>query len=107
MHDIQVFLGFANFYQRFIQGFSKIVGSFTLMLKTTSSTSLSTILQLFIDMADKDKVGGSKSSGNKTNLSNLSALKESTGAGYLTSKGAKKAAIIRKRVLKPLKAPIT
>ena len=36
IRDIQVFLGFANFYQRFIQGFSKIAAPVTSMLKTTS-----------------------------------------------------------------------
>ncbi len=36
IRDIQVFLGFANFYQRFIQGFSKITAPLTSMLKTTS-----------------------------------------------------------------------
>ena len=35
MKNIQVFLSFANFYGHFIQGFSKIAKSFTLMLKTT------------------------------------------------------------------------
>ena len=37
IRDIQVFLGFANFYQRFIQGFSKIAAPLTSMLKTTSN----------------------------------------------------------------------
>ncbi len=36
VRNIQVFLGFANFYQRFIQGFSKLVASLTSMLKTAS-----------------------------------------------------------------------
>ena len=35
VHDIQVFLGFANFYQWFIQGFSRIAAQLTSMLKTT------------------------------------------------------------------------
>ena len=35
--NIQVFLGFANFYWRFIQGFSKIAAPLTSMLKTTES----------------------------------------------------------------------
>ena len=33
VQDIQVFIGFANFYQRFIQGFSKITAPLTSMLK--------------------------------------------------------------------------
>ena len=33
IRDIQVFLGFANFYQRFIQEFSRIAALFILMLK--------------------------------------------------------------------------
>ena len=35
VRNIQVFLGFANFYQRFIQGFSRIAAPLTSMLKTT------------------------------------------------------------------------
>ena len=38
VRDIQVFLGFANFYRRFIQGFSRIAAPLTSMLKTTGST---------------------------------------------------------------------
>ena len=34
--NIKVFLGFANFYWRFIQNFSKIAWPLVLMLKTTS-----------------------------------------------------------------------
>ena len=41
-------------------------------------------------MADEDKVGDGQSNGNETNLSNLSMSKRSTGAGYLTSRGAKR-----------------
>ncbi len=37
VRDIQVFLGFANFYRRFIQGFSRLAALFTSMLKTTSA----------------------------------------------------------------------
>ena len=40
VRDIQVFLGFANFYRRFIQGFSKIAASLTSMLKTTVSSQV-------------------------------------------------------------------
>lgn len=38
VQDIQVFIGFANFYRRFIQGFSRIAASLTSILKTTSVT---------------------------------------------------------------------
>ena len=59
------------------------------MLRISNHTRLLSILQS-IDMAEKDEIGGSKSGGNKTNLSNLSPSKRSTRAGYLTSGGAKK-----------------
>ena len=36
VRDIQVFLGFANFYRRFIQGFSRIAAPLTSILKTTN-----------------------------------------------------------------------
>ena len=90
MRDIQGFLDFANFYQHFIQGFSKKARSLTLMLKTTSLTSLSTILQSLIDTTDKYKVDGGENSGNKTNLSNPFVSKRSTRAGYLNFGGAKR-----------------
>ena len=35
---MQVFLGFANFYWRFIHGFSRIAAPLTSMLKTSGST---------------------------------------------------------------------
>ena len=35
IRDIQVFIGFANFYQRFTQGFSRIATLLTSLLKTT------------------------------------------------------------------------
>lgn len=36
--DIQILLGFANFYQCFIQGYSKIATLFTSILKTIAGT---------------------------------------------------------------------
>ncbi len=41
VHDIQIFLEFANFYQQFIQEFSRLATLFTFMLTTTSVTTLS------------------------------------------------------------------
>ncbi len=34
VRDIQIFLGFVNFYQRFIQGFSRLTTPLTSILKT-------------------------------------------------------------------------
>ncbi len=42
VRDIQVFLGFANFYKRFIRNFSKIAVLHTSMLWTTNDEALST-----------------------------------------------------------------
>ena len=36
INEIQIFLGFANFYRRFIQGFSKIAGALTEHLKKST-----------------------------------------------------------------------
>ena len=43
VRDIQIFIGFANFYRHFIQGFSKIAALLTSMLKTTTSFEKSTL----------------------------------------------------------------
>ena len=60
-------------------------------------------MQLLIDAADKDKASGNESSSNETNLSNSSTLKKSTGAGYLTSKGAEKSGNNTKKYIKAAK----
>ena len=56
MHDIQIFLGLANFYWRFILSFSKIARPLILMLKIMSPTGSSTISQSLINAADENKV---------------------------------------------------
>ena len=40
IQDIQVFINFANFYGRFIQGFSRIATPLTSMLKITGTSDL-------------------------------------------------------------------
>ena len=67
MWDIQVFIGFANFYRPFIRGFSKIAASLTSILKTTGSSDLA-------QRNDDDEVVGS--GGDK----NLSKSKKSKNA---------------------------
>ena len=42
VRDIQVFLGFANLYRRFIQGFSRIAAPLTSMLETSGDTESNT-----------------------------------------------------------------
>ena len=56
MRDIQVFLGFDNFYRRFIKRFSKIAGLLTSMLRTSSATKSSKNLILWINVAEVDNV---------------------------------------------------
>ena len=41
VRDIQIFLGFANFYWQFIQGFSRIVALLISMLKITNKSAFS------------------------------------------------------------------
>ena len=54
----QVFIGFAIFYQRFIQGFSRIETSLTAMLKTTGSSVVSAFR-----VDDDEFVGGGDGAG--------------------------------------------
>ena len=82
IRDIQVFIGFANFYRRFIQGFSRIAAPLTSMLKTTRSSEESA-LKTF--KANDNKVvgggGGSKTVRNLsrklTHVPNIGATRES------------------------------
>lgn len=52
VRDIQVFLGFTHFYQRFIKRFSRITASLTSMLRTTENSS-------FTDVENLREAGGS------------------------------------------------
>ena len=90
MHDIQVFLNFANFYQHFIKSFSEIARPLISMLRILSLIGSSSILQSLIDVADEYEIVEGESGGNETNLSKPSTSKRSTGADYLTSGSAKK-----------------
>ena len=59
VQDIQVFIGFANFYQRFIKSFSTVAGWLTSILKTTTSCK-KLVFKAF--GADSNKVVGVVSS---------------------------------------------
>ena len=76
VRDIQVFLGFANFYQWFIQGFSKIVALLTSMLKTTRSP----------DKPAPSKNNGSKSASSRNNNNKL-AFERNNGNGEVDGFG--------------------
>ena len=55
--DIQVFLGFANFYWQFIQDFSKMAAPLILMLKTTIPLEKSTPEWLGVGDSEVDRFG--------------------------------------------------
>ena len=74
VRDIQVFIGFANFYRRFIQGFSKIAAPLTSMLKTSAGDT---------DGAVSDR--RRNRSGEKISKTTKSKSTESSsGSGFLT-----------------------
>ena len=75
VQDIQVFIGFANFYRRFIRGFSRVAAPLTSMLKTTgSSGSALSVLGI-----EDEVVGGGGSRADETarNLSKAKILSKS------------------------------
>ena len=85
IRDIQVFIGFANFYWYFIQGFSRIVTLLILWLKAIGLPNL--VLKAFNaddnkivkvgDKANKTVINLSKNkkSRNLTRISNIRAIK--------------------------------
>ena len=82
MRDIQVFLSFANFYRHFIQGFSKIAGPLTSMLRTTWSAE--NLSLLMAKDAEFGRVGSGGDCEDET-VERSPRSKNSTGAtGYLT-----------------------
>ena len=87
MKDIQVFLDFANFYQRFIQSFSKIIEPLTSTLKISSTTRLSKNSLLSINMAkvDKTDVGVGGGEYKDETVGRLPSKNSNRAIGYLTS----------------------
>ena len=83
-----MFIGFANFYQRFIQNFSRIAILLTFLLKTTKSFKQSTLKTLEVNnnkiVSDGDdrantivmNLSKSKKFRNSICISNIKAIKE-------------------------------
>ena len=78
IHDIQVFLGFANFYCCFIQGFSRIAVPLTSMLRMSLTPTTQKLMNL-VDEFDKGDRGENEA--RKTSAS----TKRLTEADYLSS----------------------
>ena len=78
VRDIQVFISFANFYRRFIQGFSRIAALLTSMLKTirSSETSAPRIFRADNDEIVKD--GGGRANETIVDLSKNEKSRKST-----------------------------
>ena len=73
IRDIQIFIDFANFYQRFISDFSRIAILLTFFLKTTRLLRLAS--KAF--RADNDKIVDSGDNRTNTTVMNLSKNKKS------------------------------
>lgn len=76
VRGIQVFIGLANFYWRFIQGFSKITAPLTSMLKTSASDT---------DGAVNDQ-RQNRSDEIISKTTKCKSTKSSSGSGFLTPK---------------------
>ncbi len=105
VREIQVFLGFANIYRRFIQNFSRIAAPLTSMLRTTDDEALS--IQATRNEKNQDSpasAGAGFGAGHSGNIKNLSTaaklakskkpnfVKANSGTDFLIP-GAKKAFI--------------
>ena len=96
VRDIQVFISFTNFYQRFIQGFSRIAALFTSMLKTTGSLNLAWRLRANDNevVRDSSKAGDrdlSKSKKSKNAKSGKQTNIRATGEPIFLTSGAREA----------------
>lgn len=82
IYEIYIFISFANFYEHFIQGFSRIPTTFTLILKITEL--LDSILRI-VRIKDNIVVGNSSNRVDKTvkNLSKFKKLKNIKSKVYI------------------------
>ena len=82
MQDIQVFIGFANFYWHFIQSFNRIAAPLTSMLKTIRLLDLAPRLAA----NDNEVVGDGGKANNRNSFKKLKNIK----SGIQTRIGATK-----------------
>ncbi len=78
VRDIQVFLGFANFYRKFIKNFSRIAAPLTSMLQTTGNNNL----DIQADQNEKNQdalnnAGGTSDAGGGGSIKNLATAAKS------------------------------
>ncbi len=106
VRDIQVFLGFANFYRRFIKNFCRIAALLTSILRTTNKLTRDETksTQAIETKENQDATAGVSSAGSGGSINNLLTIvklakskkpnfaKVNFGMDFLTS-GAKKAFI--------------
>ena len=82
IRDIQVFIGFANFFRRFIQGFSKIAALLTSMLKTSPQPA-DTLIATGVD--DSKVVGSSgRNKGKSTKSDFIKPVRRAEEPSFLT-----------------------
>ncbi len=79
VRDIQVFLGFANFYRRFIRNFSRIAAPLTSILRTTneSTREKTQSTQAIENEENQDVAAGIGSAGSGGSIKNLSTVVKS------------------------------
>ena len=101
IRDIWIFLSFANFYQGFIQGFSKIAGPLSLILRITRSAE--NLSPLVAEDAEVDSISGGDCKNEMVERSPLTSKNLNGATGYLTP-NAKQAFIQLRQAF--TKAPI-
>ncbi len=79
VRDIQVFLGFANFYRRFIKNFNRIAAPLTSMLRTTDKSTGNSSQSTLTNASKKNQgvPSGGGSAGVDGNIKNLSSVVKS------------------------------
>ena len=83
IRDIQVFIGFANFYRRFIQGFSKIAAPLTSMLKTSPQPA-GALLATAVDDSEVVRNSG-KNEGKSAKSDFIKPVRRAEKPSFLTS----------------------